>query len=53
MFTKYKWLAHPDPPDIDRERGEVYVNCGYCAIEVKWSLTSHCDVICCDLEIRL
>ena len=52
MFTKYKRLAHPDPPDIDKERGEVYVNCSHCAIEIKWRLTSfavtlrsECDII--------
>ena len=53
MFTKYKRLAPPDPPDRDNERGEIYVNCSHCALDIEWSLMSYYDVICCDLQIRL
>ena len=54
MFTKYKRLAPPNPPDRDKGRGEIYVNCSYCALDIEWSLTatsfavalrSECDII--------
>ena len=38
---------------LDKGKGEIYVNCCYCAFEVEWNLTSYSDVIFCDLEINV